>query len=108
MEVEVKQPNGIFLKALVKAVTPEHLLVSFDGGSKPDEKVPYENCRVVKIRDKKDSAEFKTGDFVEAHVKQPNSEMQGWQKMKIRDIKVDCFFVLEKDVGVAVFKKIYW
>uniref|UniRef100_A0A914C0C4 Uncharacterized protein n=1 Tax=Acrobeloides nanus TaxID=290746 RepID=A0A914C0C4_9BILA len=85
MEIEVKQSDGAFVKAYVKAIMPAFIEVTYEGEWKPDEKVEYENCRLPKVTNKKSN--FKAGDEIEACLKQTNSEVHQWKKAKIRDIK---------------------
>lgn len=86
MEIEVQQPSGIYLKASVKAITPEDLEVLYKNDVKPGETVPYERCRVAR-KNHTVQPSFKAGDTIEAFLK----DSQGWHVMKIRETKVGLF-----------------
>lgn len=90
MEIEVKQPNGVFAKAFIKSIAPEALEVSYDGDFKPNETVSYEDCRVVQAKEgvPQNNNGLKPGDQVEAYMKQPGTDTSAWQKAKLKDIKV--------------------
>ena len=86
MQIEVKQPNGIYVKAEIKKISPESLLVAYnDGLSKPDVNVSYENCRVFKQHQNGNNP-FKIGEVVESYIQK--GELHGWQMSKILDFKV--------------------
>lgn len=94
MEIEVKQPSGVFVKAYVKAISSESLEVTYEGGWKPDETVSYDDCRAAIVKDGQTvNTNLKPNDQVEAYMKQPGTEFSAWQKAKVRDIKV-CFLKL--------------
>uniref|UniRef100_A0A914CG89 K Homology domain-containing protein n=1 Tax=Acrobeloides nanus TaxID=290746 RepID=A0A914CG89_9BILA len=84
MQIEVKQPNGIYMKAEIKKILPESLLVAYDVLLKPDENVAYENCRVLR-QHPNGNRPFKIGEVVEAYIQK--GELCGYQMAKILDIK---------------------
>lgn len=93
MEIEVKQANGVYVNAEVKSILPDKLMISYKNGYKPDEFVPYENCRIVKKKPDmnnptQEAPNFEVDDVVEAYIKQANSDVSGWQQVKIKTIKV--------------------
>lgn len=88
MEIEVKQPNNVFVKAFLKSISPDSLDITYEGGFKPDETVSYEDCRVVQLKEGATSNNLKPGDQIETYMKQPGTEISAWQKAKIKDIKV--------------------
>jgi hypothetical protein len=90
MEVEVKQPEGYHLKAVVNDITDEGLDVAYDKGWRKPESVKFERCRAI-LADSGQKTTFKAGDVVDAYLridKNDKEEVYGWNKMKIRDIRV--------------------
>ena len=93
MEIEVKQPEGFYLKAYVSDITDDGLDVVYERNWRKPERVKFEQCRAVLTDGGINKQNFKAGDIVDAFVridKTDKEEMHGWNKMKIRDIKVFC------------------
>jgi hypothetical protein len=96
MEVEVKQDEGFYLKAVVNDISDEGLEVIYDKGWRKPETVKYEQCRTI-LAESGPKTNFKAGDIVDAFVrvdKNDKEEVCAWNKMKIRDIKVS-FLIME-------------
>uniref|UniRef100_A0A183BWF7 KH domain-containing protein n=1 Tax=Globodera pallida TaxID=36090 RepID=A0A183BWF7_GLOPA len=96
MEVEVKQPEGFYLKAIVTDVLEDSLDVSYEQACRKPENVDFSKCRAVVIENVP-KRQFKSGDLVDAFVridKNDADELRAYMKMKIRDIKAD-FAVLQ-------------
>uniref|UniRef100_A0A914HT85 K Homology domain-containing protein n=1 Tax=Globodera rostochiensis TaxID=31243 RepID=A0A914HT85_GLORO len=96
MEVEVKQPEGFYLKAIVTDVLEDSLDVSYEQACRKPENVEFSKCRAVVIENVP-KRQFKSGDLVDAFVridKNDAEELRAYMKMKIREIKAD-FAVLQ-------------
>ena len=90
MEVEVKQSDGYYLKALVNDISDDSFDVSYDNGWRKPEWVKFEQCRaeIDASSDKaKNQQPVKPGDIVDAYVRY-EGEKRAWHTMKIREIKV--------------------
>ena len=62
----------------------------YEKGWRKPEIVKFEQCRAV-VAESGQKLNFKVGDVVDAYVridKSDKDEVMGWNKMKIRDIKV--------------------
>ncbi|KAI1704837.1 fragile X mental retardation syndrome-related protein 1 like protein A [Ditylenchus destructor] len=89
MEIEVKQVNGIFLKAKVENVSKEGINVVYFNDWAPLELASFDRCRQMmkKFKPVKSRFSLKVGESVEAFVKQPGSNVFAWQMGKIDCIK---------------------
>jgi hypothetical protein len=90
MEIEVKQAEGFYLKAVVNDISDEGLEVIYDKEWRKSEMVKYEQCRTI-LTDCGLKTNFKAGDIVDAFVrinKNDKEEVCAWNRMKIRDIEV--------------------
>jgi hypothetical protein len=85
MEIEVRQQDGVFATAFVEKVTPDGISVSYEGGWKEDETVPFEQCRAV-LSPSSPLTNIKQGDTIDALIKR--NDISVWQKVKVKDIKV--------------------
>lgn len=107
MEVEVKQSDGFFLKALVNDISDDSFDVCYDNGWRKPEWVKFEQCR-VEVDASSDKAKnqqpVKVGDVVDAYVRY-EGDKRAWHSMKIRDIK-NCFAVVEGTEGQNVINDI--
>uniref|UniRef100_A0A1I8C162 Agenet-like domain-containing protein n=1 Tax=Meloidogyne hapla TaxID=6305 RepID=A0A1I8C162_MELHA len=107
MEVEVKQSDGFFLKALVNDISDDSFDVCYDNGWRKPEWVKFEQCR-VEVDASSDKAKnqqpVKVGDVVDAYVRY-EGDKKAWHSMKIRDIK-NCFAVVEGTEGQNVINDI--
>lgn len=106
MEVEVKQPEGYYLKAfgrfyrnkfsplflfLVNDITDAGLDVVYERGWRKPELVNFARCRAM-VAEVVQKSNFKAGDIVDAYLKiGKDDDINAWYKMKIREIKV-CFY----------------
>lgn len=91
MEIEVKQPSSVYVKAFVDQVLQNGINVSYENGWHPSELVSYERCRAVLsdgLVSPLTASSIKINDVIEAYIKQPNLEILAWQNVKIRDVKV--------------------
>jgi fragile X mental retardation protein len=98
MEIEVKQPTDIFVRAIVEQVTPDGVSVSYENNWKAAELAAFDRCRAVLNDAKMPQIAVNIGDVVEALIKQPNADICAWQKVKVRDIK-GAFAVVESVEG---------
>ncbi|KAL3082272.1 hypothetical protein niasHT_033077 [Heterodera trifolii] len=91
MEVEVKQQEGFYLKAIVTDVLENSLDVVYDRGCRKPETVEFSQCRAVTIENAQQKRPSKCGDIVDALVPidKNNDDFQAYKKMKIREIKPD-------------------
>nr|CAD2182979.1 unnamed protein product [Meloidogyne enterolobii] len=107
MEVEVKQTDGFYLKALVNDISDDSFDVIYDNGWRKPEWVKFEQCR-VEVDASSDKAKnqqpVKVGDVVDAYVRY-EGDKRAWHSMKIRDIK-NCFAVVEGNEGQNVINDI--
>lgn len=87
MEIEVRQNNGVFLKAFVKLIKNESIVVSYDGDSAHAEEVKYEECRFPPRSAKFLPGSLKVGDITEALMKQDDEKVFGWQKARIKELR---------------------
>jgi fragile X mental retardation protein len=95
MEIEVRQQDGVFATAFVEKVTPDGISVSYEGGWKEDETVPFEQCRAV-LSPSSPLTNIKQGDTIDALIKR--NDISVWQKVKVKDIK-GSFAVVESIEG---------
>lgn len=103
MDIEIKQPEGFYLKAFVNDITDDGLDVVYDRGWRKPELVKFDQCRIVISDCGVPKQHFKPGDIVDAYVridKNDKDEVSGWHRMKIRDIKNE-FAVVETAEGGA-------
>lgn len=82
----MRQTDGVYAKALVEKVTSDGISVSYEGGWRADETVPFEQCRAV-LSQPSPVNNLKAGDVVDALFKR-DGDVLVWQKAKVRDIKV--------------------
>lgn len=96
MEIEVKHPSLVYVKAFVDNVLPNGINVSYENAWQPSELVTYDRCRAVLsdgLVSSLNAASMKINDVIEAYIKQPLGDVLAWQSVKVRDVKViySCF-----------------
>lgn len=96
MEIEVKHPSSVYVKAFVDDVLLDGIKVSYENGWHPSELVTYDRCRAV-LSDglvaPLNTSLLKINDIIEAYIKQPLGDICAWQSVKVRDVKVIIFLL---------------
>uniref|UniRef100_A0A1I8AK76 Tudor domain-containing protein n=1 Tax=Steinernema glaseri TaxID=37863 RepID=A0A1I8AK76_9BILA len=95
IEVEVKYEEGVYVKAAVRGVNDEGVVVSFENNLKEPCTMPFAECRIPPTaRFTKSPA---VNDVIEAYAKLKGKNANGWQKAVVRDIKGGFVIVILND-----------